>query len=581
MSHDTPLIGILVIGLGLAFILGTIAQRIRISPLVGYLLAGIAVGPFTPGFVADQPLAAELSEIGIILLMFGVGLHFSLKDLISVKAIAVPGALLQIVASVCIGAAVAWSLGMSAGACLIFGIALSVASTVVLLRTLQEQRLIETERGRLSVGWLIIQDLVTVLALVLLPIFAPVMTGGDHAAISLSGLGLSIALTIGKVAAFMALMLVVGRRVIPAILHYVAHTGSRELFRLALLALALGVAFMATEWFDVSFALGAFVAGMVLSESELSHRAAAETLPLRDAFAVLFFISVGMLFNPLVLIRQPLPLLMTFLVILVGTPLAVIAILRLLRQPWNTTLFIASGLAQIGEFSFILAALGIKMKVLDGRAQDLILGASILSILINPFILIATQRIEAWITRHAPAPTAIAGDEAGILLPPPTPTHFEGHAVVVGCGRVGRLVVEGLVQNGWPVLVVETGKMADPFAARDTVELMLGNAAEARTIKAMNLEKARLLMVAIPEPFEAGQIIAQARAVNPDIMIVARAHFDSAVEHLRELGANHVIMGEREMALAMLAMAVTDLPFDSRPPLTDPAAENGLDPVPA
>lgn len=581
MSHDTPLIGILVIGLGLAFILGTIAQRIRISPLVGYLLAGIAVGPFTPGFVADQPLAAELSEIGIILLMFGVGLHFSLKDLISVKAIAVPGALLQIVASVCIGAAVAWSLGMSAGACLIFGIALSVASTVVLLRTLQEQRLIETERGRLSVGWLIIQDLVTVLALVLLPIFAPVMTGGDHAAISLSGLAISIALTIGKVAAFMALMLVVGRRVIPAILHYVAHTGSRELFRLALLALALGVAFMATEWFDVSFALGAFVAGMVLSESELSHRAAAETLPLRDAFAVLFFISVGMLFNPLVLIHQPLPLLMTFLVILVGTPLAVIAILRLLRQPWNTTLFIASGLAQIGEFSFILAALGIKMKVLDGRAQDLILGASILSILINPFILIATQRIEAWITKHAPAPTTIAGDEAGILLPPPTPTRFEDHAVVVGCGRVGRLVVEGLVQNGWPVLVVETGKMADPFAARDTVELMLGNAAEARTIKAMNLEKARLLMVAIPEPFEAGQIIAQARAINPEIVIVARAHFDSAVEHLRELGANHVIMGEREMALAMLAMAVTDLPFDSRPPLTDPGAENGLDPVPA
>lgn len=580
MSNDAPLIGILVIGLGLAFILGTIAQRIRISPLVGYLLAGIAVGPFTPGFVADQSLAGELSEIGIILLMFGVGLHFSLKDLISVKAIAVPGALLQIVASVCVGAFVAWSLDMSPGACLIFGIALSVASTVVLLRTLQEQRLIETERGRLSVGWLIIQDLVTVIALVLLPIFAPVLTGGDHAAISLSGLGLSIVLTIGKVAAFMALMLVVGRRVIPAILHYVAHTGSRELFRLALLALALGVAFIATEWFDVSFALGAFVAGMVLSESELSHRAAAETLPLRDAFAVLFFISVGMLFNPLVLIRQPLPLLMTLLVILVGTPLAVIAILRLLRQPWNTTLFIASGLAQIGEFSFILAALGIKMKVLDGRAQDLILGASILSILINPFILIATQRIEAWITRHTPAPATTAGDEAGILLPPPTPTRLEGHAIVVGCGRVGRLVVEGLVQSSWPVLVVETGKMIDPFATRETVELMLGNAAEARTIKAMNLEKARLLMVAIPEPFEAGQIIAQARAVNAEIMIVARAHFDSAVEHLRELGANHVIMGEREMALAMLAMAVTDIPFDTRPPLTDPAAESGLDPIP-
>ncbi|GBQ91821.1 YbaL family putative K(+) efflux transporter [Asaia krungthepensis] len=581
MSHDTPLIGILVVGLGLAFILGTIAQRIRISPLVGYLLAGIAVGPFTPGFVADQPLAAELSEIGIILLMFGVGLHFSLKDLISVRAIAVPGALLQVASSIAIGAGVAWMLDMPIGACIIFGIALSVASTVVLLRTLQEQRLIETERGRLSVGWLIIQDLVTVLALVILPLFAPIMRSGSHESISLTGLGLAIALTLGKVAAFMALMLVIGRRVIPAILHYVAHTGSRELFRLALLALALGVAFIATEWFDVSFALGAFVAGMVLSESELSHRAAAETLPLRDAFAVLFFISVGMLFNPLVLIRQPLPLILTFLVILVGTPLAVIAILRLLRQPWNTTLFIASGLAQIGEFSFILAALGMKMKVLDGRAQDLILGASILSILINPFILMATQRIEAWITRHSPAPAVPVKDETGILLPPPTPTQLEGHAVIVGCGRVGRLVVEGLVRDGWRALVVETGKMADPFPADNSIELMFGNAAEARTIKAMNLEKARLLMVAIPEPFEAGQIIAQAKAINPNLMIVARAHFDSAVAHLKELGADHVIMGEREMAMAMLATAVDDLPFDGRPPMSDPTIETGLDPLPA
>lgn len=581
MSHDTPLIGILVIGLGLAFILGTIAQRIRISPLVGYLLAGIAVGPFTPGFVADQSLASELSEIGIILLMFGVGLHFSLKDLISVRAIAVPGALLQVMASVAIGAGSAWLLGMSIGACLIFGIALSVASTVVLLRTLQEQRLIETERGRLSVGWLIIQDLVTVLALVLLPIFAPIMKSGAHEAINIPGLALTIALTLGKVAAFMALMLVVGRRVIPAILHYVAHTGSRELFRLALLALALGVAFIATEWFDVSFALGAFVAGMVLSESELSHRAAAETLPLRDAFAVLFFISVGMLFNPLVLIRQPLPLLLTFLVILVGTPLMVIVILRLLRQPWNTTLFIASGLAQIGEFSFILAALGMKMGVLDARAQDLILGASILSILINPFILMATQRIEAWITRHTVAPELPSQDEAGILLPPPTPTHLENHAVVVGCGRVGRLVVGGLIQNGWPVLVVETGKLADSFTASEAIELLVGNAAEARTLKAMALDKARLLMVAIPEPFEAGQIIAQAKAMNPDLTVIARAHFDSAVEHLKELGADHVIMGEREMALAMLAMTTDDLPFDARPPLTDPSSDSGMEPVPA
>lgn len=318
---------------------------------------------------------------------------------------------------------------------------------------------------------------------------------------------------------------------------------------------------------------------MVLSESELSHRAAAETLPLRDAFAVLFFISVGMLFNPLVLIRQPLPLLLTFLVILIGTPLAVIAILKLLRQPWNTTLFIASGLAQIGEFSFILAALGIKMGVLDNRAQDLILGASILSILSNPFILIVTQRIEAWITRHTASPDASSENEPGILLPPPTPTHLENHAVVVGCGRVGRLVVEGLLQNGWPVLVVETGKLADSLALEGTIELLVGNAAEARTLKAMALDKARLLMVAIPEPFEAGQIIAQAKAIKPDLTIIARAHFDSAVEHLKELGADHVIMGEREMALAMLAVTSDDLLFDSCSPINDRPAESGVDPL--
>lgn len=552
MSQDTPLIGILVMGLGMAFILGTLAQRIRISPLVGYLLAGIAVGPFTPGFVADQSLAGELSEIGIILLMFGVGLHFSLKDLIAVRAVAVPGALMQIAASILIGGGVGWLLGFTPGACLIFGIALSVASTVVLLRTLQEQRLIETERGRLSVGWLIIQDLVTVLALVLLPIFAPIMQAGGHASISLGGILVAIALTIGKVAAFMALMLVVGQRVIPAILHYVAHTGSRELFRLSLLALALGVAFIATEWFDVSFALGAFVAGMVLSESELSHRAAEETLPLRDAFAVLFFISVGMLFNPLVLFRQPLPLLLTFLVIMIGTPLAVIGILRLLRQPWNTTLFIASGLAQIGEFSFILAALGVKMHVLDPHGRDLILGASILSILVNPFILMATQRIEAWIARRAPHPTDAVPDETGILLPPPVPTRLDDHVIVVGYGRVGRLVVDGLMRKGEKVLIVETGKISTPDYPPDRVECLVANAVESRTVKALNLEKARLLLVAIPEPFEAGQIISQARAIRKDLTIIARAHYDSAVEHLANLGADHVIMGEREMALAML-----------------------------
>ena len=306
MPHDSPLIGILVFGLGFAFILGTLANRLRTSLLVGYLLAGVAIGPFTPGFVADQGLALQLAEIGVILLMFGVGLHFSVKDLVAVRAIAVPGALLQIVLATLMGEGLAHLLGLDLGAGLVLGLALSVASTAVLMRTLQDHRLMNSKAGHIAVGWLVIQDLVTVLALVLLPILAPLLKPGGAGIAASPDLTPTLAVTLGKVVAFVGLMLVVGRRVIPGVLHYVAHTGSRELFRLAVLSVALGVAFVASELFGVSFALGAFVAGMVLHESELSQRAAEETRPLRDAFAVLFFVSVGMLFDPAVLIRDPL-----------------------------------------------------------------------------------------------------------------------------------------------------------------------------------------------------------------------------------------------------------------------------------
>ncbi len=389
----TPLISTIVVALVLAFGFGALAQRLRLSPLVGYLVAGVAIGPFTPGYVADQGIANELAEIGVILLMFGVGLHFSLKDLMSVRAIAIPGAVAQIGVATLFGMGLGWSLGWPVGGQLVFGLALSVASTVVLLRALQERRLVDSERGRIAVGWLIVEDIAMVLALVLLPPLADILKSGTSN--GLGAIGLPLVITLAKVAAFVAFMLIVGRRVIPAILHYVAHTGSRELFRLAVLAISLGVAFGASTLFDVSFALGAFFAGMILSESELSQRAANETLPLRDAFAVLFFVSVGMLFDPTIVLREPVPVIARVLIIVIVKSVAAFGIVRAFGHRNSTALTISASLAQIGEFSFILAGLGVSLALMPERGRDLILAGAILSILINPFLFTALDRVLA------------------------------------------------------------------------------------------------------------------------------------------------------------------------------------------
>src|SRR3954452_6978120 len=386
------LVSTIVVGLVLAFAFGAVAHRLKASPLVGYLLAGVIIGPFTPGFVADQNIANELSEIGIILLMFGVGLQFSLHELLSVRAIAVPGALAQIAVATALGVGLGKILGWSLGAGLLFGIALSVASTVVVLRTLQERRLLDTERGRIAVGWLIVEDLAMVLVLVFLPALADFQ---GVPGVNLSVVALPLAITLGKFATFMALMWFVGRRVIPWLLHYVAHTGSRELFRLAVLAIALGVAYGAATLFEVSFALGAFFAGMILSESALSQRAAQETLPLRDAFAVLFFVSVGMLFNPSVIVSHPLALLATLLIVTVGKSAVAYAMMRLFRYPESTALMIAASRAQAGEFSFILAALGVSLGLLPPVGRDLVLSAALISIVLTPFLSAAADWIHA------------------------------------------------------------------------------------------------------------------------------------------------------------------------------------------
>jgi len=559
---SSPLIAILVIGIGLAFVFGAAAHRFRMSPIVGYLIAGVVVGPFTPGFVADQTLVAQLADVGIILLMFGVGLHFSFKDLLAVRGIVIPGALAQMAIVTALGILVARFLAWPIGSGLVYGLSLSVASTVVLTRALQERHLMETERGHIVMGWLIFQDLMTVLALVLLPPLAAVLTapGGVADGLDIRSLFTALGITFGKLAAFVALMLVVGTRAIPLMLHYTAHTGSRELFRLAVLSVALGVAFVAAELFGVSFALGAFFGGMILSESPLSQRAAEESLPLRDAFAVLFFVSVGMLFNPMVLISQAGPLLTTLAVVMLGSAGTALLMVRVFRRPLSDALLIAAGLAQIGEFSFILSGLGISLGILPQQARDLILGTSILSILANPLLFEVAERLKARLEPQK-LEIAAAGKHAREI---PQATAKQNHAVLIGYGRVGQLVGDALVVEGWPLLVIEDATDVVERLRAANVEVISGNAADENVLNAANLKSARLLLVAIPNGFEAGQIVEQARAANPDIDIVARAHFDAEVDYLYKCGANSVIMGEREIARTMADYARGKRPEQQR-----------------
>ena len=538
MLHHTPLIATIVAGLVAAFAMGALAHRLKLSPVAGYLFAGVLIGPFTPGYVADGKIATELAELGVILLMFGVGLHFSLKDLMSVRRIAVPGALVQIGSATAMGVALALMMGWSVAAGLVFGLALSVASTVVLLRALQSENLVETERGRIAVGWLIVEDLAMVMALVLLPVFAQMQAGNGAGGTDLVSAAIG---TLVKVAGFAALMLIVGRRVIPWVLHWTVHTGSRELFRLAVLAIALGVAFGAAYVFQVSFALGAFFAGMILGETQLSRRAAEESLPLRDAFAVLFFVSVGMLFDPSVILEQPVPLLATVAIIIFGKSVAAYAIIRVFGYPKGTALTVSASLAQIGEFSFILAGLGASLGILPEEARDLILAGAILSILANPFIFGLVVR---------------KSGEAACAAPGASPTTgAAGRVVLVGYGRVGKSLARRLRAARTDfVLIEEQSDRADEARAAG-YEVVTGNATQVQTLEQAGLADAGRLLVAIPEGFEAGGVVHRARDLNPGLTIVARAHSVEEVEDLRLRGADHVVLGEEAIALRMLSGA--------------------------
>lgn len=545
MEH-TPLIATIVGGLVLAFVFGMLANRLRMPPLVGYLIAGVVVGPYTPGFVADAHLAQELAEIGVILLMFGVGLHFSLRDLLSVKSIAIPGAIVQIAIATLLGLTLALAIGWPLGEGLIFGLALSTASTVVLLTALQERRILETKRGQIAIGWLIVEDIAMVLTLVMVPALSG-MLGGQGNDLDGSELFSTLALTIGKVVAFVAVMLIVGRRVIPWLLSRTAATGSRELFRLAVLAIALGFALGATYIFGVSFALGAFFAGMILSESELSHRAAEESLPLRDAFAVLFFVSVGMLFDPSILIREPWLILATLFIIVIGKSLAAFAIVLAFRHPLGTALTISASLAQIGEFSFILATLGISLGLLSDTGRDLILSGAILSILINPLLFVGLDKLKPWLLQREEK-RPLKGESGTRTISYP---YLHAHAVLVGYGRVGRLVGASLVQQDQPFIVLEDQPEVVQALREQGTPALCGNAAAPGMMEAANLKSARWLLVAIPDALEAGHIIEYARKINPQIEIVARAHSDAQIAHLEKHGASYTIMGEREIAKGM------------------------------
>ena len=554
--HNISLITTLASGFGLALIFGFIAERVKLPALIGYLFAGILIGPATPGFVADTHIAGQLSEIGVMLLMFGVGLHFSLADLMSVKRIALPGAIVQMSLATALGMALAiWGWGWSFGAGLVFGISLSCASTVVLLKALEARQAIESMNGRIAVGWLVVEDLVTVLVLVLLPPLAQLLgASADTHAVFTGNIWIEVSKTLLSVGAFIALMLLVGRRVLPWILLQVARTGTRELFTLAVIAAAISIAWGASELFSVSFALGAFFAGMVMRESKFSHRAAEESLPLRDAFSVLFFVSVGMLFNPMILIDEPVKVLAVVAIIIIGKGLAAAALALLLRYPLNTALTVAAGLAQIGEFSFILGGLGVSLGVLPQEGMNLLLAGALVSIALNPFIFKAIKPAAAWVLKHsALARTHERRDDVLSALPETTAEKYlSGQVIVVGFGRVGRWLADALEVRGIACVVVEQNRERVEDLRRQGRVAVLGNAVQPDVLVQAHIADAALLVVATPHLVDISQMTDAARRLNPGIEILLRTHSEDEMNFLRQEKMGHVFFGEEELAKNIL-----------------------------
>lgn len=553
MDHSVVLITTIAAGFGLALILGFIAERLKTPALVGYLLAGIAIGPSTPGYVADIGIASQLAEIGVMLLMFGVGLHFSLNDLLAVKRIAVPGAIVQMAVATGLGIALANWWDWSFGAGLVLGLSLSCASTVVLLKALESRNFLESMNGRIAVGWLIVEDLATVLILVLLPTFAPMLGGSNGTESEAGSLWKTLGITLLQVATFIAVMLLVGRRVLPWLLWQVARTGSRELFTLAVVALAICIAYGAAALFNVSFALGAFFAGMVMRESKFSHRAAEESLPLRDAFAVLFFVSVGMLFDPMILLEEPLRVLGVVAIIIVGKSMAAMLLVLLLRYPLNTALTVAASLGQIGEFSFILAGLGLSLDLMPAEGMSLVLAGALISIAFNPIAFAAIIPARSWILKHsAIARKYESRDDPFAELPMSTERKYlEGQVVLVGYGHVGERIAKALSEQNIPYIVAEQNRELVQDLRKRKINAVSGDASDPSVLIQAHITDAAMLAIAIPDTLHIRHMIETARTLNPEIEIVIRTHDEDEAKLFREAKLGTIFFSEEELAKNM------------------------------
>ena len=553
MEHNLPLITTLAAGFGIALVLGFAAERLKIPALVGYLLAGIAIGPATPGFVADLELASQLSEIGVMLLKFGVGLHFSLRALMSVKRIAIPGAVVQMGLATVLGMGLASWWGWSWAAGLVFGLSLSCASTVVLLKALEVRGLLDSMNGRIAVGWLVVEDLATVLVLVLLPPLAGLLGAAGQGAEPAEPLWTIIGRTLLQVSAFIALMLVFGRRALPWLLWQVAKTGSRELFTLAVVASAIGIAFGAAELFSVSFALGAFFAGMVMRESEFSHRAAQESLPLRDAFSVLFFVSVGMLFDPKIVLDEPIHVLGVVAIIIIGKSIAALGLVLAFRYPLTTALTVAASLAQIGEFSFILAGLGLSLGLLPREGMSLVLAGALITMALNPLLFAAVEPARRWIlARSELARRLEQRDDPTAELPMSTARKYlQGQVVLVGYGRVGARIARSLDERGIPYVVAEQNRELVEDLRKQGKVAVSGNAAEPVVLVQAHIADASMLVVAVPDPIHVRQMVETARTLNPDVEIVLRTRSRKEAEMLRADSVGTVFFGEEELIKGM------------------------------
>jgi CPA2 family monovalent cation:H+ antiporter-2 len=556
VHHDISLITTLAAGFGLALILGFIATRLKLPALVGYLLAGIAIGPATPGFVADAQIASQLAEVGVMLLMFGVGLHFSVDDLMAVRKIALPGAVVQMAVATALGAGVATFWGWSLGSALVFGISLSVASTVVLLKALESRGLVDSGDGRIAVGWLVVEDLAMVLVLVLLPALAPSL--GGKATEGARSMGMTIFITLAQVGGFIAFMLIVGRRLFPWLLWQVTKTGSRELFTLCVIAAAVSIAYGSSAIFGVSFALGAFFAGMVLRESQFSARAAEDTLPLQDAFAVLFFVSVGMLFDPAVILEEPLHVLATVAIVLVGKTLAAFAVVLLLRYPVRTAAIVAASLAQVGEFSFILAGLGMALGLLPKEGNDLILAAALISIALNPVMFSLVGPTERWLHRHTKFASKLDASANPLAELPMTTEakYLAGHIVLVGWGRVGKQIGSDLAAECVPYVVVESNREFVESHRQGGGAAVWGDATDPLVLVQAHIREARALVIATPETVQVRTMVETARTLNPSVQVIVRSHNAEEADLLERDGAGKVFVGEHELARAMVSFAL-------------------------